>query len=95
MSIDRVGGRAACRLFGLPSCRSFAYRMLLAVAALAAAGTAAAAPPAVADPDARAARVEAQMTDDERHGLLSGIMALPFPGSDLTLPDGVPVTAGY
>lgn len=51
--------------------------------------------PLASDPDARAARVEAQMTDDERHGLLSGIMALPFPGSDLTLPDGVPVTAGY
>jgi beta-glucosidase len=47
------------------------------------------------DPDRRAAQVEARMSDDERFGLLSGIMAIPLPGSGLTLPDGVPVTAGY
>ncbi|MCI4589558.1 glycoside hydrolase family 3 C-terminal domain-containing protein [Sphingobium sp. BYY-5] len=47
------------------------------------------------DPDAKAARVEAQMTDDERFSLLSGIMPIPFPGSPVTVPAGVPVTAGY
>ncbi|MCU0760719.1 MAG: beta-glucosidase [Steroidobacteraceae bacterium] len=75
---------------------------LLRAAALAAAlsfsvpfAPAAARAPLPDDPDARAARVEAQMTDDERFGLLSGIMAIPLPGSGLTLPAGVPVTAGY
>lgn len=47
------------------------------------------------DPDAKAARIEAQMTDAERIELLSGIMPIPFPGMTLAIPDGVPATAGY
>lgn len=95
MSIEVVGGRAARRPDALPSARAIACRLILGIVATAAGTAPAATRPLAQDPDARAARVEAQMTDDERHGLLSGIMALPFPGSDLTLPDGVPVTAGY
>lgn len=47
------------------------------------------------DPDARAARIEAQMTDDERFTLISGIMPLPVPGLEVDIPEGVPVVAGY
>ncbi|MDT7836960.1 beta-glucosidase family protein [Aquabacterium sp. OR-4] len=47
------------------------------------------------DADARAARVEAQMTDAERMSLLVGIMPIPFPGSKAVIPAGVPATAGY
>ncbi|MCP8892075.1 beta-glucosidase [Sphingomonas faeni] len=49
----------------------------------------------VSDPDARAARAEARMTDDERVGLLIGIMPIPIPGLPVDIPPGVPVTAGY
>ena len=47
------------------------------------------------DPDLRAARIEAQMSDDERLSLLMGRMMLPMPGQTFVLPDGVPPTAGY
>jgi beta-glucosidase len=47
------------------------------------------------DPDAKAARVEALMTDAERIGLLSGIMPIPLPGVAVEIPAGVPFTAGY
>jgi len=47
------------------------------------------------DPDAKAARIEAQMTDAERIGLLSGIMPIPLPGVQVEIPAGVPFTAGY
>jgi beta-glucosidase len=47
------------------------------------------------DPDARAARVEAQMTDAERLSLLVGSMSFPFPGSTVVIPPGVPLSAGY
>lgn len=47
------------------------------------------------DPDAKAARLEAQMTDAERIGLLSGIMPISFPGLEVKVPEGVPATAGY
>ncbi|MFC4594583.1 beta-glucosidase family protein [Sphingobium tyrosinilyticum] len=47
------------------------------------------------DPDAKAARLEAQMTDAERIGLLSGIMPISFPGLEVKVPQGVPPTAGY
>lgn len=47
------------------------------------------------DPDTRAARLEEQMTDAERIGLLSGIMPIPLPGITLEIPQGVPFTAGY
>ncbi|MEJ7932914.1 glycoside hydrolase family 3 C-terminal domain-containing protein [Sphingobium sp. AN558] len=47
------------------------------------------------DVDAKAARLEAQMTDAERIGLLSGIMPISFPGFEVKVPEGVPATAGY
>ena len=47
------------------------------------------------DPDARAARVEAQMTDAERMSLLVGIMPISFPGLKVEVPPSVPATAGY
>lgn len=47
------------------------------------------------DPDAKAARLEAQMSDAERISLLSGIMPISFPGLEVPVPDGVPATAGY
>ncbi|MBB4642536.1 beta-glucosidase [Rhizorhapis suberifaciens] len=47
------------------------------------------------DADAKAARLEAQMTDAERIGLLSGIMPISFPGLETKVPEGVPATAGY
>lgn len=50
------------------------------------------------DPDAWARRIEAQMTDDERLSLLTGMMALPlqFPGlPPLRMPEGAPITAGF
>ncbi len=46
-------------------------------------------------PDAKAARIEAQMTDAERMSLLVGIMPIAFPGSKAVIPAGVPPTAGY
>ena len=49
----------------------------------------------VEDPDAKAARIEARMTDAERIGLLSGIMPIPLPGVAVEIPTGVPFTAGY
>lgn len=47
------------------------------------------------DADAKAARLEAQMTDAERISLLSGIMPISFPGLEVDVPQGVPATAGY
>lgn len=47
------------------------------------------------DPDAKAARIEAQMTDEERIGLLSGVMPIAFPGTTVDIPEGVPAMAGY
>ncbi len=47
------------------------------------------------DPDTRAARVESQLTDDERFGLISGIMPIPLAGLTRPIPAGVPVTAGF
>ena len=47
------------------------------------------------DADARAASVEAQMTDAERLSLLVGIMPISFPGSRIKIPEGLPATAGY
>lgn len=44
--------------------------------------------------DVRAARTEAQMTDDERFQLLHSVMTLPFPGAK-PLPAGVKATVGY
>jgi len=49
----------------------------------------------VEDPAAKAARLEMQMTDAERIGLLSGIMPIPLPTNPVEIPPGVPVTAGY
>jgi beta-glucosidase len=60
--------------------------VLALLAGLAAAHPTLAAPPA--DPDARAAATEAQMTDAERFQLLHGVMALP------AAPPGIPITAG-
>lgn len=51
--------------------------------------------PASRDADAKAARLEAQMTDAERISLLSGIMPISFPGLEVKVPEGVPATAGY
>lgn len=51
--------------------------------------------PAAEDPDARAARVEAQMTHAERMSLLLGIMPISFPGLPVDVPPGVPPSAGY
>jgi beta-glucosidase len=50
---------------------------------------------AAEDPDAKAARIESQMTDAERMSLLVGIMPLAFPGLKVELPAGVPPTAGH
>ncbi|MEH3036078.1 MAG: beta-glucosidase [Sphingomonas adhaesiva] len=47
------------------------------------------------DAEKRAAAAEAAMTDDERFGLLIGIMPIPIPGLPVDIPAGVPVTAGY
>ncbi|MEJ7926349.1 glycoside hydrolase family 3 C-terminal domain-containing protein [Sphingobium sp. AN641] len=47
------------------------------------------------DADAKAARLEAQMTDAERIGLLSGIVPIAFPGIEVVIPEGMPATAGY
>ena len=69
-------------------------RMLLASCALAVLQPGAALGQAE-DPDIRAVRVEKQMTDAERIGLLSGIMPIPLPGITLDIPPGVPFTAGY
>jgi beta-glucosidase len=49
----------------------------------------------VEEPEERAARLEAQMTDAERIGLLSGIMPIPLPGYHIEIPQGVPATAGF
>lgn len=50
-----------------------------------------------ADPDARAAAIEAQMTDDERFQLLHGIMPIPLPGLGIDPKEfeGIPAIAGY
>ena len=47
------------------------------------------------EPDQKAARLEAQMTDAERIGLLSAIMPIPLAGVEVDIPAGVPATAGY
>jgi len=47
------------------------------------------------DPDTRAARIEAQMTDAERLSLLMGSMSFPFPGTKVQFPAGTPLSAGY
>jgi len=47
------------------------------------------------EPDQKAARLEVQMTDAERIGLLSAIMPIPLAGVEVDIPPGVPVTAGY
>jgi len=47
------------------------------------------------EPDQKAARLEAQMTDAERIGLLSAIMPIPLAGVEVDIPPGVPFTAGY
>jgi len=47
------------------------------------------------DPDARAALIEAQMTDAERMSLLMGSMSFPFPGTKVPFPAGTPLSAGY
>ncbi len=54
-------------------------------------------PGELADPDARARRVEAQMTDDERFSLLVGVMGAGdmWPLRDERIPPGVPMSAGY
>jgi beta-glucosidase len=67
---------------------------LLACTAANGAEPAPVAPPG--DPDARAAQVEARLSDAERLQLLHGIMALP-PGPDdrWSLPPGTKITAGY
>src|SRR6185312_8538114 len=45
-------------------------------------------------PDERARRLEAALTDDERYGLLHGVMAVPFlPG--MKVPEGAVPGAGY
>jgi beta-glucosidase len=50
-----------------------------------------------ADADARARETEAQMTDDERFGLLIGVMGAGemWPLRDERIPPGVPMSAGY
>src|SRR6185312_15206178 len=45
-------------------------------------------------PDEKAARVERQMTDEERFTLLHGVLAIPYPGLP-SIPPGLPSTAGY
>ena len=47
------------------------------------------------EPDQRAAKTEAQLTDAERLSLLMGVMNLPGPGPAVHVPAGVPQTAGY
>lgn len=47
------------------------------------------------DPNARAARIEAQLSDDERLSLLMGIITVPGSSKKLPLPAGVPSVAGY
>ena len=47
------------------------------------------------DPDARAKRVEADMTDDERIALLSSVMTIPFPGISVDIPKEAITSAGY
>jgi beta-glucosidase len=49
------------------------------------------------NPDAWAKRIEAQMTDDERFSLLTGVMPipLPIPGLNIPIPEGSPITAGF
>lgn len=47
------------------------------------------------DPDGRAARIEAQMTDDERYALLWGYMPLPSRLGPAPTPEGVKPSAGY
>lgn len=51
----------------------------------------------VADPDAKAAAIEAQMTDDERFQLLYGLLPIPLPNLpiDPKLLKGIPAVAGY
>lgn len=93
-----------------PAPRSCCRPLPIVVAVLAALGTAwplpaawsatAAAPAtpattAAEDPDARAARIEAQLSDDERVRLLMGIITVPGASKKLPLPAGVPSVAGY
>ncbi|MET0374839.1 MAG: glycoside hydrolase family 3 N-terminal domain-containing protein, partial [Rhizorhabdus sp.] len=62
------------------------------------AGSAAGAQAPVADPTARAAATEAQMTDDERFQLLYGVMPFNIPGLAQIDPariKGIPAVAGY
>ena len=49
------------------------------------------------DPDAKAAAIEAQMTDEERFQLLHGLFPIPLPGSavDAKAFKGIPAVAGY
>ena len=49
------------------------------------------------DPDARAAAVEEQMTDDERFSLLVSVMGANAvnPVRDSRIPEGTPMSAGY
>jgi beta-glucosidase len=51
----------------------------------------------LADPDARARDIEAQLTDDERFSLLVGVMGAGdlWPLPDKRIPPGVPLSAGY
>lgn len=69
--------------------------LLLPLALLSAATTTTATAQTREDPDARAARIEAQMTDAERMSLLMGSMSFPFPGSKVQFPAGIPLSAGY
>jgi len=71
------------------------HLLLLLPALLCAAATTAASAQTREDPDARAARVEAQMTDAERMSLLVGVMPIPIPGLKADIPPGVPASAGY
>ncbi|MCE4552864.1 beta-glucosidase [Roseateles cellulosilyticus] len=47
------------------------------------------------DADARAASIEAQMTDAERLSLLVGVMPLTIPGLKADFPANIPPSAGY
>jgi beta-glucosidase len=77
-----------------PDTATHLARYLLAVMVFG--GSTAALGDSLSDPDARAAKVEQQMTMDERFQLLHGIMALPLPIPGMApLPEGVPFTAGY
>lgn len=100
MMIVRPGAHAARLAAAVARCWPLACLFAIGATGLAAAPGASPAASSGArdqDPDARAARIEAQMTDDERIGLLSGIMPIPIPGITRTIPipDGVPPTAGY